>query len=171
MPIPNAGLSHLADVAREVMQPNSPGAHHYPIRKKGEPRRLDPNQAGINWLEEHTAHDTEIVFRRDEKDGHQTLIARGWSEARQRGMHPRRMIDLFEPGQSSTLPIAYSSPCPDCDDWARTAQCEVHHEHGPSRYKESPTGQPLLTVFERVAAFERVSAFRYMANETIRGDS
>lgn len=38
----------LSDAARELVQPRNA---HYPVKQRGERRRLNPNWEGIRWLE------------------------------------------------------------------------------------------------------------------------
>lgn len=134
MTIPkSAGLSRLADVADESI-----GVHSYPVKKKGQPRRLDPNWGAINWLESETETDTEISEEYDAGEsvfdgegnflGTDFLIQRalGYFSARQAGMYPWPMFQTFATFKASMSP--YPDPCPDCDDWSRTSRCEVHHD-------------------------------------------
>lgn len=133
MTIPkNAGLSHLADVANESI-----GVKHYPVKRKGERRRLVPNWDAIRYLEDESWTDTEIseeltageaVFDDDAVYlGTEFKIQRalGYFSARQRGMYPWPMFQVFASFKISMVPY---SPCPDCDDFSRTSKCEVHHD-------------------------------------------
>ena len=76
----------------------------------------------IVWREGH-GHDAdwEVV----EKRGVYHYIARGASTATNQ---PRSMVDLIEGGASSALAGRPAVSCPGCDDWSRTAKCEVHPE-------------------------------------------
>lgn len=131
MTIPkNAGLSHLADVAREAYGVEL----YYPIKKRRQPRRLDPNWAGIEWLEQQSETDTEISEEYDagEYDGGETVFrvqrALGWNSARRMGMYPWPMFQCFPAVSFKASMFRYLDPCPDCDDWSRTSKCEVHHD-------------------------------------------
>lgn len=122
-----AELSHLADVARQET-----GGANYPVRKKGERRRLLPNTEAIQWLEETTETDTEI--RPQEQlweDGKMTdcyvIRALGWAGARFNGMYPRRMFDLYD-SEAGGGQIRYSDPCPACYDYSRSWACQEHPE-------------------------------------------
>lgn len=121
MTIPkNAGLSHLADVDSPI--------EHYPVKRKGQPRRLDPNQDAIDWLERETATDTEIHSVTPLDFQMQSIRALGWYSAKRAGHYPRRMFDVFQLDESSTNPVSYPSPCPDCLDFSRTWACTEHPE-------------------------------------------
>lgn len=73
--------------------------------------------------------------------------------------YSRPMFQLFKDGASSSFPVNYT-PCPDCDDFAYTSNCETHYELGwdPKRHDfnirqpqpeptvvASPSGRPLFT--------------------------
>lgn len=132
MTIPkNAGLSHLADVANPIK--------HYPIKKKGQRRRLVPNWDAIRYLEDESWTDTEISEELDAGEavldddavhlGTEFKIQRalGYFSARQKGMYPWPMFQTF-PATSFKINSVPYSPCPDCDDFSRTSKCEVHHD-------------------------------------------
>lgn len=123
----HSGLSRLADVAREV----TGGDAFYPVKKRGERRRLNPNWVGIAWLEAESLADTEITHTAGlapDMPGLLTLMTAGEARAVIRGMHPRRMIDVFDLDQSSTLGVRYSSPCPACQNFAVSWKCDRHGE-------------------------------------------
>jgi hypothetical protein len=136
MTIPkNAGLSHLADVSNEQAL-----TFHYPVKKKGQPRRLRPNLDAIRYLEIESETDTEIreeygageaVFNDEEVYlGVEFKIERalGYFSARQRNMYPWPMFQVFQVSGFKAKMIGYLSPCPDCDDWSRTSRCTEHHD-------------------------------------------
>jgi hypothetical protein len=122
------GLSQLADTAREV----TGGQAYYPVKRKGERRRLNPNWTGIAWLEAETLAATEIIQRTDldgtDMAGMTSLTAAGKIQNQlNRTSHCRRMIDIFTLEASSSQPMTYH-PCPDCDNFAYTATCTEHPE-------------------------------------------
>lgn len=126
----HSGLSRLADVAREA----TGEAAHYPVKKKGERRRLDPNWTAIAWLEADTLDDTEIVYTADLEiigmPGLLTLMAAGKTRALVgRTSQCRRMIDVFSLDTSSTHPTSYK-PCPYCDNFAVSWNCPEHPRGG-----------------------------------------
>lgn len=122
MTIPkNAGLSRLAG---EVFS--------YPVKKKHQPRRLDPNWGGIIWLEDQAETNTEIAEEYDAGEpmpggGSEFKIQRalGWYNAK-RSMYPSPMFQTFS-GFKAHM-ITYTDPCPACDDWSRTSRCPEHHD-------------------------------------------
>jgi hypothetical protein len=120
----DAGLSHPADIGRIEL--------HYPIKKRGERRRLSPNSAGIEWLEASTETETELLEYAGDWAGDaslQAMRALGWARARIGGLYPRPMFQLVATGEG--VPESgsrYRDPCPDCDDWSRTARCAEHHD-------------------------------------------
>jgi hypothetical protein len=96
---------------------------HYPVKRKGEPRRLNPNLDGIAWLEGgRFLDDTDLELTSVGR-----LIALGWYEARQKGMYPRALFETFDIQASSFTPQNYLG-CPGCDDFSRTARCADHHD-------------------------------------------
>lgn len=133
MTIPkHSGLSRLADEAREAYGIEL----YYPVKRKGRPRRLDPNWAGIHWLEDGTHDELDISETYDagealpDSSASEFKIQRalGWYSAKQRGHYPRPMFQAFQLEVSSSSMVPYLEPCPACDDWSRTAQCEEHHD-------------------------------------------
>lgn len=131
MTIPkNAGPSRLADTDP-----------HYPVKRKGQPRRLDPNWAGIEWLERQSETDTEVAETYDIGEAPPGSFASeirvqralGWYSARRKGMYPWPMFQTFATFKANML--RYLDPCPACDDWSRTSQCEEHHDEGVAGLK------------------------------------
>lgn len=81
--IKHQGLAHLADVANPV---------HYPVRRRGEARRLVPNWVGIAWLEAEALEGTEILVT--EKPGPaQAAVKMGEGLAVQRSRRAVEMVD------------------------------------------------------------------------------
>lgn len=106
---------------------------YYPVKRKGERRRLRPNPGAIRYLEDATETDTEIesVERLgDQEEWAQMngVRALGWYNAKRAGHYPRRMFDVFALETSSTYPVSYSKPCPACQDFSRTWACTEHYE-------------------------------------------
>lgn len=121
MTIPkHAGLSRLAEAASPV--------EYYPVKRRGQKRRLVPNWDAINWLERETEDDTEICNEAPLDFGMTRIIALGWYGAKRSGHYPRRMFDIFELEASSSSAVAYPKPCPDCLDFSRTWACTEHPE-------------------------------------------
>lgn len=126
-----SGLSRLADIAhREITGGDGP----YPVKKKGERRRLDPNWVAIAWLEAETLDATEIAYMADLEivgmPGMLTLMAAGKARALVgRTSQCRRMIDVLSLDHSSSNPTSYH-PCPDCDNFAVSWNCPEHPEGG-----------------------------------------
>lgn len=115
-----SGLSHFADVAS--------GEDRYPVRRRGEPRRLNPNWTGITWLEAQSLEDTKPIRHVDMGDGLAVYVTDGYYLARRRGAYPGPMfkivLDLpLDPGA-----VVCDDPCPVCDDFSRTARCPDHPE-------------------------------------------
>lgn len=119
-----AGLSRPSDVANPV--------EHYPVRRRGTKRRLNPNWDAIRWLEDGQLDDTEISDAKVLGDGDWASMlgvrALGWYSAKRSGHYPRRMFDIFGLEVSSSSMIHYPSPCPDCHDFSRTWACAEHPE-------------------------------------------
>lgn len=132
MTIPkHAGLSQLADVANV-----NDGIVRYPVKKKGQPRRLDPNWPAIHWLEDSSETDTEIsqeysfgeLIEGTDIYEFRGLRALGYYEAKRRDMFPWPMFQTFPVNILKVRMISYPDPCPDCDDWSRTSRCSEHHD-------------------------------------------
>lgn len=159
-----------------------PETDHYPIRRRGQRRRLDPNWDGIRCLEgaEFRA-DTEIIFYYPDGEDEEFLVRRagGWGDAHTKGMYPRPMFQVFGLAGSTPIPV---TPCPDCDDWARTSHCTEHHDRDgiagldmederrraryPARggvtayWTPGPVADSLHAAYERILARESVLASR-----------
>lgn len=137
------GLSQLADTARDLTRPREAC---YPIRRKGEKRRLNPNQAGIDWLEgrctdgEDFLGATEIAAETPSGEvvglgvygepvhEYKILRAHGGFRARRRGLYVRPIFQTLHIERGSAQQLSYPAPCPDCDDWSRTSRCAQHHD-------------------------------------------
>lgn len=119
------GLSQLADVARELTQP---GNAHYPIRQRGEERRLNPNWTGIAWLEASALEATAIIREEgmgDPDDGLYRSIPDGRYNEGNNG-YIRPMFEIL-PATSSGAPRSDSQvSCPHCGDLAYTTRCKEH---------------------------------------------
>lgn len=98
----------------------------YPVRRRGEPRRLNPDWEAIACLEQDLDDDTEIIHRRvmiaaDE----QLIIERAAGSVVKQYRRP--MIQPLPLGATSTLGQQVE-PCPDCYDFHRTWACAEHPE-------------------------------------------
>ncbi len=125
MPQKRHGPTQLADLTSPVP---------YPVKRRGERRRRDPNWPGIAWLEAESLADTEITSVDEvdlETDGrHESVIllhAEGGCNARARGHFPRTMFQLIENEHSSALQMPVS-PCVACYDFSRSWHCPDHPE-------------------------------------------
>lgn len=114
----NAGLSRLADVSNEQN-----GVFSYPVKKKGQRRRLTPNWSGIKWLEADEAA-TEIEERcAVETEGLVYTFAYG----RHDKIYRRPMFQLIPTETASPGRSMHGHACP-CGDFSRTAYCDEHGE-------------------------------------------
>ena len=127
MTIPkNAGLSRLAEAASPI--------EYYPVRRRGQKRRLTPNWDAIRWLEEDTEGATEISdvapLGAENTPWHSinNVRALGYYSAKRTGHYPRRMFDVFDLEVSSSNMISYADPCPGCQDFSRSWACIEHPE-------------------------------------------
>lgn len=117
---PLYGLSMLADVTTD----------HYPVKRRREKRRLNPNWAGIAWLEAQDLADTEIehIASAENAPELQYMIAHG----AHRHYYSRPMFQLMRtdsPSLSARMrPRREGRACPDCDNWAYTTRCTDHPE-------------------------------------------
>lgn len=103
---------------------------HYPVRRRGERRRLNPNTAGITWLETQSESDTEIYGTYDLVPGEGMRALRSHGARRpDPGICIRPMVAVLR--DEHVFPSWGSvrrDPCPGCDDWSRTARCARHPE-------------------------------------------
>jgi len=103
---------------------------YYPIKKKGTRRRLNPNRAAIEWLDEDCQSSTTIVALREDPDVDlvvQRTNGGEWTRD-ETSNYVRPMIQVLSGG--SATPRNFAHPCPACDDWSRTANCADHPERG-----------------------------------------
>jgi hypothetical protein len=107
----------------------------YPVKRRGDRRRLNPNRDGIAWLEEQSETDTEIsttypmgaIAYTPEGEVYEFAVHRalGYYSARRRDMYPWPMFQVHAGFKASMLVF---DSCPDCDDWSRTSRCTSHHD-------------------------------------------
>lgn len=104
------------------MKPDS-----YPVRRRGERRELLPNRAGIEWLEgEAFKSDTEIVYT-ETLGVLEDCLKITYASGRSQKLHSRPMFDVLDGSAFSGFPPSVQ-PCASCDDFARSWNCEEHHE-------------------------------------------
>lgn len=136
MTIPkNAGLSRLADTALEIeaeraRQDGIQILTSYPVKKRGEPRRLVPNQAGIEWLESDANDfntDTEIEEWRRGAEGYYGLHYYSTVGAVNH-TYSRPMFQILERDAFHTAPQTVQGDDTCCYDFHRTWNCEAHPE-------------------------------------------
>ena len=153
-PPENSGLSHLADAAR---RDGEQILHSYPMKKKGEPRRLLPNRAGIEWLESDANDfddDTDIEYAEPMRDAESVNILHSYGRERKRYARPMFQIiprDAFSGAQQNVTPCS-------CDrfdlSWDAT-RCETHAEvewdtvEAPAAV---PLGERLNEMYEQMIA-------------------
>lgn len=114
--------------------------HHYPVRRRGERRRLNPNWTAIAWLEADTLADTEIeeVGEPDE-DGLAVQRAAGWYRAKiSDSSYGRPLLQILGNLTSSSW-FLLVTPCPDCDNWAYTSNCRRHDDNTIEGLSEGET--------------------------------
>lgn len=125
----HGGLSQLADTA---------DPSHYPVRRRGQKRALNPNWAGIAWLEAKELANTEVMAEPyAEAAGVTYPRAYGWYAAKRAGHYPRPMMQIFNDGATSSSQMIYQNPCPDCDNWARSWNCPRHEDRGLEGFREA----------------------------------
>lgn len=106
-------------------------ADFYPIRRRGEKRRLNPNLPAIEWLETRSQVRTEIIdVRPASTDGLMHQLTRGLNKAaHDDSVCPRPMIQILDLDMFSGSKQRIDG-CPDCDHWGYTAKCEEHPDEG-----------------------------------------
>ena len=121
----------LADVASDE--------DYYPVRRRGEKRRLNPNRDAIEWLENDTldltdaGHRylmTDLGFRLNIVDATPgddcVLVTRAYG-SHLATHHKRPMFECFDINASKAL--TYRDPCPECDNLAYSFQgCQRHND-------------------------------------------
>lgn len=127
--IKNRGLGLLAEVAADE--------DYYPVRRRGEKRRLNPNRAAIEWLENDTSDLLKAHFRylMSDTGGRYgaaydepldlILVTKAYG-ATLGTHHNRPMFECFGiTGNKGSQD--YADPCPDCDNLAYSPrECERH---------------------------------------------
>lgn len=111
----HAGLSHLADEA-----------DHYPIKKRWEPRRLNPNYDAIRWLEEAAHEDTKIAWTEPDRctDEELEILHAAGADVRS---YNRPMFQVI-PRDAFSGMGASVTPCMACDRFDQSWACEEHPE-------------------------------------------
>ena len=148
--IKNSGLGLLAEVAADE--------DYYPVRRRGQKRRLNPNRAAIEWLENDTLDLTEErgQFLMSDKGGRYALDdTRDFVKeecvlvTKARGSilgthHSRPMFECFEITENKGT-MSYPDPCPDCHNFAySTREC--------GRHAEAPAVSSYVSELNRITA-------------------
>jgi hypothetical protein len=136
------GLSQLAD----TVTPD-----HYPIKRRGQKRTLNPNWTAVAWIEATQLGDTELLPEDEVGDGFMgdnmyVDRAVGGIYARRNGHYARPMFQALPLEASSSASISYPNPCPACLDFSRSWACE---EHGEIPYDRDKGGWQRPDVIER----------------------
>lgn len=133
-------LSRTADAARILLG----GKDHYPVKRRGERRRLSPNTEGIAWLDARAKRDAEITWECGLNDQGEMVAAdsataalilqRGnfvWDHYRPAPRYLRAMIQSLPaaPDQIGGDTMFCSDPCPNCYDFSYAWSCP-HHPAG-----------------------------------------
>jgi hypothetical protein len=110
---------------------------HYPVRRRGEKRRLNPNRAGIAWLDEQAAKVTATTRTRLMDDRGVILPDNGRLKADfvVTRVYPRPRIDNHMRPMFQTFYVeswsgttSYVNPCPDCFNMAYSdSRCKRGH--------------------------------------------
>jgi hypothetical protein len=118
------GVSQLADVSRDLTQPRNAC---YPVKKRFESRRLNPNWDAIRWLEDVTASLTEIThsdpMRGDDGDNLDVLRTPGGDTR----LYSRPMIQVIPRDAFSGAALSVT-PCMACYRFDRSWACADHPE-------------------------------------------
>jgi hypothetical protein len=118
---------------------------HYPVRRRGQARRLDPNWTGIAWLEAHSYDDTEIVMSFVPQGGASSKLGEGLQVDRSRfteetlpnlpgpramPVYIRPMFQVMPLYMSSAQLVRYGKPCATCYDVQYAGRdCPSHPAH------------------------------------------
>jgi hypothetical protein len=132
--IPNSGLGQLADAFQEVTR----GEPYYPVKKRGQARRLNPNWTAIAWLEAETLGRTKIIAVSTPYDGLRRVTTHGAAGIISRTTpgvrHSRPMFEIRNDRPGSNATSYYRDPCPNCSDLAYTRTCPEHGD--PAKYEK-----------------------------------
>ena len=144
------GLSQLADIAS--------GEDHYPVRRRGEKRRLNPNTAGIAWLDglaavrSVPAEGSRVTI--DDKSEHLGMITAGepwlhvwWATGFTGGNTPRPMLQTFQVDRIGRGMRFNEDCCPDCYNFAYS------HDPGHPRVKRPNPTVASLSMDSLIAAY------------------
>jgi hypothetical protein len=149
--IPNSGLGQLADAFQEVTR----GEPYYPVKKRGEARRLNPNWTAIAWLEAETLDRTEIIAVSTPYDGLRRVTTHGAAGIISRTTpgvrHSRPMFEIRNDRPNSNATSYYTHPCPNCSDLAYTRTCPEHGD--PAKFEKPLPSMSLLSdMYNRLLA-------------------
>lgn len=101
---------------------------HYPVRRRGERRRLNPNQAGINWLSRQMTEGVDSIVEMSDGEIHDGLRfwrTPGWWAAKHSGHYPGPMFKIMKDAGRPDWDTP-RTPCA-CDDFAYpTRRCAPH---------------------------------------------
>ena len=145
----------------------------YPVRRRGEPRRLNPDWAAIDWLEAGIAQDTETVATRPLGCTDGELYITYAAGARWK-RYNRPMFQPLPLEASSSLPQQTRKPCAACYDFHRTWACEDHPElaynakHKQWKLPPQPTEYDRLTAEYRRLLAEQGDAYTWDSYEPHR---
>lgn len=108
---------------------------HYPVRRRGEKRRLNPNAEGIAWLDRRAAEVTATTETRAMSDTG-TILPKNFEGAFiLTRVYPRPRVDNHLRPMFQTFSIdgwsatgTYTDPCPDCFNMAYSdSRCKRGH--------------------------------------------
>lgn len=121
---------------------------HYPVRRRGEKRRLNPNRAGIAWLDGQAAVQSVPTIAQwcyDDKSTWWQGITAGepwikvWRATGFRGGNtPRPMLQAFRVDKIGRGMRSNGTCCPDCYDFAYSdSRCDRGHKPAQGRSRSS----------------------------------
>lgn len=190
--IKNQGLAHLADVANPV---------HYPVRRRGEVRRLVPNWVGIAWLEAEALEDTEILTTEEPsptqaatKMGEGLAVQRSRravemvdESVRERPLYVRPMFQVFNDTHETVMlhhGVRVRNPCARCYDFQYPGrECPAHPAkrlarnrlneavYWESRPAPDEVWQNLVATYARIAEAEAPRGIREPEGDQVELES
>lgn len=166
-------LSRTADAARILLGGEDP----YPVKRRGERRRLNPNTEGIAWLDARAKRDAEITREYGMNDQGVMVAAdsvnavitlqRGnsaWDHYRPAPRYLRAMIQPLPaaPDRIDGDAMICPDPCPNCYDFSYAWSCPHHPAEGrkdtfatrPAGYWAGSPAEPLERLARVVASFD-----------------
>jgi hypothetical protein len=120
---------------------------YYPVKRRGDRRRLIPNQPGIEWLEseENDFDDADIEFSQQDPLNDELVFT--FAYGRSTKSYARPMFQALSVEAYSSFRNIAGTACP-CGDFSRSWNCEEHgelpYDYDTGRWKISRVREPAV---------------------------